>query len=172
MLNLVTHYPTLITENNLFDTYNFVTLGEHGGYSEFVIKHEQANLNDVKGFALYPKGEIQLDDLTTYKSDVISLKEIIVFTDQILENIYEPSCMLVLSTLSFNKDEKTHKLYMCYSFYITLKLMSKGGTLVFKTNSTHTPCTMELLYVISRYFEEFSISKPLTSYPESDVIYT
>lgn len=169
MLNLVTHYPTLITENNLFDTYNFITLGERGGYSEFIIRHEQTNLNEVRGFALYPKGEIQLDELTCYNSSSVSFHEITQFTDQILENIYEPSCMLVLSTLSRQKEEKTQKLNICYAFYVALKTMSKGGTLVFKTSSTHTPGTIELFYIISRYFEQFSISKPLTSLPDSDV---
>ena len=77
--------------------------------------------------------------------------------------------MLVLSTLSRQKEEKTQKLDICYAFYVALKTMSKGGTLVFRTKSTHTPGTIELFYIISRYFERFSISKPLTSYPDSDV---
>src|SRR4051812_32286723 len=102
MSNLSNIYSELIQQNYLIPTYYFVTLGESGGFSEYIKEKFQKDFfGDMKGYAMFPKMNFMLEDVETknFKSDQINTEKILNFSDKILEEMTEPSAMLIVSCI-------------------------------------------------------------------------
>lgn len=167
MANLKSLFSKLITENFALSSFDFVSIGESGGISEFVAKdYQTSNLGDVRGWAIFPKTEFVHDNVEVLPGTV-SFAELEGQIASITSQTGFPTCMLIVGNLSTpvaespSMKEKQAKLHMSLYIYAALKLLTKGGTLVFKCHNTWLPATCELLFYISRAFGNFSIVKPL-----------
>lgn len=175
MSNLANLYTDLIQQNYLIPTFYFVTLGECGGYSEFVRDSFQKSFfGDMKGFALFPKMNFVVEDTDSksFKSDQVNSENIMKFTAQIMDEMQEPSAMLIISRIGVKvKDvdlqEKYTRQYIVYNILVTLKLMARGGNLIINTTSMNHLCTIELILFLTSLFEKISIIKPFSVMPHN-----
>jgi hypothetical protein len=169
MANLKALYKQLVTENFALSSYDFVTIGDSGGLSEFVVKDFQSSsIGDVRGWGVFPKQQFAQDNVEVLPGSV-SFAELEGHIAYISQQTGFPTCMLVVGNLSVpgggnpSVKEKLAKFQVSLYIYAAVKLLTKGGALVFKCHNTWLPATCELLYYVSRAFSQFSIVKPYCS---------
>jgi hypothetical protein len=169
MASLKVLYKELITENFALASYDFVTIGDTGGVCEFVVKdYKASNTGEVRGWSVFPKLDFKQDSVEVLAGPV-SFAELEGHIAHISSITGSPTCMLVVGNLPYqgglqpHVKEKRAKLQLSMYMFSALRLLTKGGALVFKCHNTWLPATCELLYCISRAFTHFSIVKPYCS---------
>jgi cap1 methyltransferase len=74
-------------------------------------------------------------------------------------------------SIDFNKqEENSAKLIFC-EICFTLMLQKEGGSFVLKVFDLYSSCSLQLLYLLSYFYEEVIISKPLSSRPANSEKY-
>ncbi|CAG9331820.1 unnamed protein product [Blepharisma stoltei] len=176
MSNISSLYPDLIQQNYLIPTYYFVTLGDPGGYAEY-IRHnfQQSCFGEIKGYALFPKASFLIEDVDSksFRSNEIDAKNILEFSDELLSQMGEPSAMLIVSNIKckvrdLELNEKYMKSYIAYNILATLKLMARGGNLVIQTSSIFHRGSIELVLYLATLFEKISVIKPFSTVPHGN----
>ena len=186
MTNLAHLYPELISEdkNFLFPSYNFVTICDKGGFSQCISKHYSdinVGMKEIRGWALFPRGEIRLKGVKCEAKPEINFKSI----EEVIESVradsesevsFGPSIMLLTASFSLKEPnmyvkERLWKLYLGYAVYAGMKLLGKGGNLVVKIGSTVLPGTVEMMYLLYRHFQSISVVKPFSTSSYSSTKY-
>lgn len=176
MANLLKLYPEIIEKNYVISEYQFLTLGDKGGYSEYIVnQYQKQYLENLSGWALFPKTNFKIEEVQNRTESEINFETIEKFADEVLAFTTEPSLMLIFSDLAWkekdsNLEEKYMKLYLGYSIYLSVKLLARGGNLVVKLSNTSHPATIEMIYIVASMFNSISLIKLLSSSPHSSVI--
>ena len=177
MANIIKLFPELIDRNFSIPVYQFLTLGDKGGFSEYIIdQYQKLSLEEISGWALFPRSNFKIDELKIVTEGEINFETIQNFSEGLLAETGEPSLMLILNDLSWkekdsNLEEKYMKLYLAYSIYLSVKLLARGGNLIVKLYNTCHPATIEMIYFVASLFNSVSLIKPLSFPPHSSVFY-
>lgn len=175
MANMMKMFPELLDKNFALLNYQFLVLGDQGGFSEFIVnQYLNKYFEEPIGYALYPKVLFKVPGVTMCPEGDINFSTISGFCSEIEENNGESPLMLIINDLSWkeqdhNQEEKYMTQYLAYSLYMAAKLLARGGNLIVKLYNTHLPSTIELIYTISSLFSQISLIKPLNSAPHSSV---
>ena len=175
--NIIKLFPGIIEKNFSIPTYQFLILGDKGGYSEYIYNYYQTEMfEEPSGFVLFHRSNFQIKGLNTFTEGDINFETIQGISNNILLESGEPSLMLIISELSWkekdcNLEEKYMKLYLGYSLYLSIKLLARGGNLIVKLYNTYHPATIEMIYLISSMFTSISLIKLLSSPPHSSVFF-
>lgn len=177
MANLMKLFPELLEKNFALLNYQFLVLGDQGGFSEYIVNQYLNNyFEEPIGYALFPKVLFKVPGVTLCEKGDINFSTISEFSSEIEENNGESPLMLIISDLSWkeedsNLEEKYMTQYLAYSLYMAAKLLARGGNLIVKLYNTYHPTTIELIYTISSMFSQISLIKPLNSAPHSSVLF-
>lgn len=177
MANLMKLFPILLEKNFSLLNYQFLVLGDQGGFSEFIVnQYQNKYFEDPIGYALFPKVLFKVPGVTLCEKGDINFQTISEFSSEIEENEGESPLMLIISDLSWKEEdsdleEKYMTQYLAYSLYMAAKLLARGGNLIVKLYNTYHPTTIELIYTISSIFSQISLIKPLNSAPHSSVFF-
>jgi hypothetical protein len=176
MANIIKLFPELIEKNYAIPVYQFLTLGDKGGLSEYIVHQYQSQfLEELSGWALFPRSNFKVDSVTNKNEGEINFETIQNFAESLLKETPDPSLMLIISELSWKEkdsvlEEKYMKLYLSYSLYLSVRLLARGGNVIIKLYNTSQPATIEMIYIISSLFTSISLIKPISSPPHSPVI--
>jgi hypothetical protein len=177
MANILKLFPEILEKNFMMPNYEFLVLGDQGGFSEFIVNsYVNKYYEEPLGHSLFPKVLFKVPGVTLYPEGDISFQSIKKVSNEILENQGESPLMLIISDLSWKEsdadlEEKYMNLYLSYSIFLSVKLLAKGGNLVQKLYNTSHPATIELIYLASSLFTSISLFKPLNSSPHSSVTF-
>ena len=175
MANILKLFPEILEKNFMLTNYQFLVLGDQGGFSEFIVnQYISKYFEEPVGFALFPKILFKVSGVSLYPDGEIAFATIKKVAEDIEANEGESPLMLVVNELSWKEsdsdlEEKYMNLYLTYSIYLSVKLLAKGGNLVVKLYNTYQPATVELIYIVSSLFRSVSLFKPLNSAPHSAV---
>ena len=175
MANILKLFPEILEKNFMLPNYQFLVLGDQGGFSEFIVnQYISKYFEEPAGFALFPKILFKVSGVNLYPDGEIAFATIKKVAEDIEGNEGESPLMLVVNELSWKEsdsdlEEKYMNLYLTYSIYLSVKLLAKGGNLVVKLYNTYQPATVELIYIVSSLFRSVSLFKPLNSAPHSAV---
>ena len=109
--------------------------------------------------------EIYITYGDTDTGDLLLLKNIDYFVERYGEkkaHIYTADGGFDFSS-DFNAQEETILPLLTAEFYLGLKCICRGGIIIVKIFDTTLRPTLELLWIVTRYFREWSIIKPRTS---------
>ena len=177
MANILKLFPEILEKNYVIPVYQYLTLGDKGGYSEYIVhKYQDQYLEELKGWALFPRSNFKVDGVVNQSEGEINFETIQNFCENLLQETQEASLMLIVNDLSWKEndpmiEEKYMKLYFVYSIYLAVKLLARGGNIIIKLYNTYHPATIELIYMISNLFNTVSVIKLLSSPPHSAVTY-
>lgn len=101
-------------------------------------------------------------------------KDVIEYIENKLSNsidLYTSDIGIAMNEKTFNKQEYVEANLNLAQIICALKTLRSGGNAIFKMFLFFTPFNMSLLYVVSKLFKEFYITKPISSKPANSEFY-
>lgn len=169
-----------------------------GGFIECIYKYIEKNkintINEIHGITLLSnnktipnwkikkgfinKYNIHVNTSDTGNGDLYDFNNIINFMNRVKNDSPEYNCCDFITadggfdfSDNFNEQENDFIIFLICEIYLVLNLLKLGGNAVIKIYDIYSKESIKILYILSLFFQEILIIKPLSSRPANSEKY-
>ena len=194
---IINNYKYIIPKNTTNLKTAHIAEGP-GGFIECIYKYIQQNninsINEIYGITLLSKNRsipnwkikknfindfnIKLNNYNEGDGDLYNFENIQKFMDNVKNGSDNYNCCDFITadggfdfSADFNEQENNFIIFLICELYTVFNLLKIGGNAVIKIYDIYSKESIKILYIISLFFEEVLIIKPLSSRPANSEKY-
>ena len=194
---IINNYKYIIPKNTTNLKTAHIAEGP-GGFIECIYKYIQQNninsINEIYGITLLSKNRsipnwkikknfindfnIKLNNYNEGDGDLYNFENIQKFMDDVKNESDNYNCCDFITadggfdfSADFNEQENNFIIFLICELYTVFNLLKIGGNAVIKIYDIYSKESIKILYIISLFFEEVLIIKPLSSRPANSEKY-